>query len=100
MKLRIGNRQLRDGQVVETTTGTIEDTPQGLRYSGNVASLKRLVAGIAGGERPEDAPGGLPGFMAFVQRQTNNSGMWCEVVPSHSDDGSSSDSGGAGDETA
>lgn len=72
MKLKIGH--------LNTTYGTIEDTPDGLKYSGDEQKLRDLVTAVVSPEKPENAPGGLPGFMHWFARQVNNGYLWSETV--------------------
>jgi hypothetical protein len=78
MKLRIGHKH--------ETFGTVEDTPDGLRYAGDTATLRKLVHDITAPEKPENAPGGLAGFMPWLARQTNNGYLWSESADDTQED--------------
>jgi hypothetical protein len=84
MILRFGYR--------DETYGTIEATPDGLKYDGDEAKLRRLVAIVRHDDdeppgalqppapTPEDFPGGPVAFLRWMARQTNNGYLWNEVA--------------------
>lgn len=59
--------------------GTIEVTPDGLKFEGNVEKLRGLVDMVTRPEIPEHHPQGLTGWMAWFARQMNNGYYWTRV---------------------
>ena len=47
--------------------GTIEATPDGLRYEGpDIAEMQSIVEAITGSTDPKDMPGGMEGMLGYM----------------------------------